>query len=265
MTYREAFKIGSAVEGYVKCTYARLHNAEYGVMFSLQRRNTTTNSDLVYLNDAIGVPENFNIYAGGVEFPVVKSDLNVGDEKFVPVRLTDAGKETLLKLLSRYQRSRKIVKTNIYVECHNKVAMPWNNVYNPTEWTVGQVKKVRVIEGSKQYSVRAQFYSNHNLRLENYDTTDYPLNPIWFRYYWDEEISYEPIEEIEDLLRVIENKEECYVLASAIDWAPLNIENATITDENGEIVNLNIAVEQAENKLKQAKTLLALSAAATLI
>lgn len=168
MTYDKAFEIGSAATGYVKCTYARLYNAENGVMFSLQH------------NDIIGVT-NVNTDARitfDIDLPVVEAVRYVPGERSVPVRLTTA--------------ARDLIRT----------------------------------------------------KLRNYKRTD----------------------NIQDLLRVVENREVCYVPASAIDWIPDNIENATVINPTtGTEIKLSDRIADAKKKVENAKAILAMAATTIII
>ncbi len=253
MTYDKAFEIGSAATGYVKCTYARLYNAENGVMFSLQH------------NDIIGVT-NVNTDARitfDIDLPVVEAVGYIPGNRSVPVRLTTAARDLIRTKLRNYKRTRTVLRTNIYVKCWTKAAMP---DYLGSKWNLGQIKKVRTIEGAEQNKVRAQFYPNHELRAELYRTEDYPEDIRWFRYYWEEEKTTEPIESVANLLRVVENREICYVPASAIDWIPDNIENATVINPTtGTEIKLSDRIADAKKKVENAKAILAMAATTIII
>ena len=108
MNYADAFKIGSKCDGYIKCTYAKLHNTDMGAVFSLQRGYFCQNKARVDFNNAIGVsPAEQNTDAFGyltMDIPIVKVAEHIEIQKendFVPVTLTNEAIQVIARLVKR--------------------------------------------------------------------------------------------------------------------------------------------------------------------
>lgn len=106
MNYADAFKIGTKCDGYIKCTYAKLHNTDMGAVFSLQRGYFYQNKARVDFNNAIGAsPAEQNTDASGyitVDVPIVKAAEHIDIQKendFVPVTLTNEAIQVIAKLV----------------------------------------------------------------------------------------------------------------------------------------------------------------------
>ena len=232
MTYREAFKIGSRCDGIIRCTYACLYDRDGKALFSLQRKQASYETQPGMMFD---INSGIVTYAGRdadiqgaitYDLPLVIAD-HVSDERLVPAHMTDQAIEIITNACAKI----RAIKYIIYM------------VNDLTGEKTKMQETYNLTQSDQNYWLRKRTQTYHH-EIEKEDA----IAPKYRR-----------------LSEILEKRETVYIRPLAFDWAPLNIENATITNENGEIVNLNIAVEQAENKLKQAKTLLALSAAATLI
>lgn len=99
MNYKDAFAIGSRLDGYIKCTYAELHSPDLGVLFSLQDNNFSTKNEAA---QKVGAPRTDNsdetiriMY----DVPVVVAD-QMSEDKLVPVRLTAQARKFIIQRLS---------------------------------------------------------------------------------------------------------------------------------------------------------------------
>ena len=95
MRYEDALKIGTSVEGYVRCTYAKLHDVKGGFLYALQH-NDFDNKSAAHeqASQALGVTTDEIVktgtdYVAFVEdIPVVKAVGAGHDAKHVEVQLT---------------------------------------------------------------------------------------------------------------------------------------------------------------------------------
>ncbi len=110
MTYDQAFKIGSSVVGYVKCTYAVVYRDPYkrakGTKFAFQRGHTESEKQW-------GADENIITE----ELPIVKADYQAAGE-YAPVELTKQA-AALIDGLSKYP---PMLGDQVYVK---KTAIRW--------------------------------------------------------------------------------------------------------------------------------------------
>ena len=151
MTYQDAFKIGSKIEGYVKCTYAILHNAKYGHDFSLQRRNVTQSAGHTQAQQALGAPEE-TIYT--IDVPVVKATENAGDKKFVPVVLTSYARDVI------YQKTKS------------------KKAYDEYDGSTRQYYRDELIKGTLQFEVMSSAIDWFPTDITNVMITDENGNEI---------------------------------------------------------------------------------------
>lgn len=107
MTYQEASKIGSVLDGYIKCTYAMLHDAKGGKLFSLQHADITRqNSAKEDFNKSVSAAADVNTDDTFwiEDFAVVYTDPELEqpkDDRWVAVRLTDKALDVLNKKIRR--------------------------------------------------------------------------------------------------------------------------------------------------------------------
>lgn len=106
MTYEQANKIGSVVEGYVKCTYAMLYDLKNAKVFSIQHRDSSRNTAKNEFNATVGAASDLNadeiFYIEDIA--VVQTDPTLEqpkDDRFAAVRLTEKGVEILNKKSKR--------------------------------------------------------------------------------------------------------------------------------------------------------------------
>lgn len=113
MTYEQANKIGTVVEGYVKCTYAMLYDLKSARVFSIQHSDSSRNTARNEFNATVGAASDLNadeiFYIE--DFAVVQTDPELEqpkDDRFAAVRLTEKGVEIL------NQKSKRTKKEKYY-------------------------------------------------------------------------------------------------------------------------------------------------------
>ena len=225
MNYKDAFAIGSSVEGYIKCHYAELFSPTLGKLFSLQDNNFTSKNEAA---KAVGaaydqnpdVDEHLIIQ---YDIPVVETtefDNYDEDKQFidVPVQLTSYAKQQIIKLLSNHTRPQYTVY--------------WSRVRS------GVVQEITRKEILKTYS-REQAYSYVSSNLNHYDVV--------------ETLEIKP--QYQELIEGIKNDGVFYVKPVAIDWIPTDIQNTQLAQD----------LTEAKQKLETAKALLVTAGAATIL
>lgn len=282
MNYADAFKIGSKCDGYIKCTYAKLHNSDMGAVFSLQRGYFYQNKARVDFNNAIGAsPAEQNTDASGyitVDVPIVKAAEHIEIKKendFVPVTLTDNAIEVISRLLSQKPRTTKYLVYKVWIV--DRYEGGDKNVYGD-------------MYGGKQHHV-----GDRELAMETYNPEElksweqYSRDNSTEYYYtqggrgkgstkasrWTEETQkrgwYAEVEKqmaknprTEELISAIQEDRTFYVKACAVDWIPTNAD-AYVRDPNGQMVKLADRLEAARKRLETAKAILATAATLTII
>ena len=94
MTYEKSFKIGSNVEGYIKCSFTTIHAENGDKLFTLNRKGfgrriqSQGEADL-YLIQTNGVGDAPNTsFDIEVDYPLLHADYEIKGNELVPVRLT---------------------------------------------------------------------------------------------------------------------------------------------------------------------------------
>ena len=227
MNYKDAFAIGSHVEGYIKCHYAELHSPTLGKLFSLQDTNFTTKNQAAQMIGA-GYDQNPNVDDHifiAYDVPVVETvDFEDYDEtlpkaqQLVPVRLTKIAREILINYFSQ----RKWILYTVY----------WSRIQG------GEAQKTTRKEILKTYD-RNEAYSYINTNLDHYDV--------------EEEKQIRP--QYQALIDGINENGVFYVKPVAIDWIPTDIVNVGLDDE----------IAAAQKRLDAAKAILLTAAGAAVI
>ena len=225
MNYKDAFAIGSSVEGYIKCHYAELFSPTLGKLFSLQDNNFTSKNEAA---KAVGAAYDQNPDVDEhliirYDIPVVETtefDNYDEDKQFidVPVQLTSYAKQQIIKLLSNHTRPQYTVY--------------WSRVRS------GVVQEITRKEILKTYS-REQAYSYVSSNLNHYDVV--------------ETLEIKP--QYQELIEGIKNDGVFYVKPVAIDWIPTDIQNTQLAQD----------LAEAKQKLETAKALLVTAGAATIL
>lgn len=109
MTYNDACKIGSNIEGYVKCTYAKIYGN--GVLFSLNHNDCLRRGAQEQLTQALGAQDDGDVIAFVEDIPVVKA-VGIGKpmpngKETIEVQLTPYCKDVIYRLLKRKRANSK--------------------------------------------------------------------------------------------------------------------------------------------------------------
>ena len=291
MNYADAFKIGSKCDGYIKCTYAKLHNTDMGAVFSLQAGYFYQNKARVDFNNSIGAsPAEQNTDASGyitVDLPIVKAaehiEINKPNE-YVPVKLTQFAIDNITSLLlwdgkvnGRIPEKPTVTKYLVY------------KIWIVDRYEGGNKNAYGDMYGGKQHHV-----GDRELAMETYNPEElksweqYSRNNSTEYYYtrggrrgggkassWTEEAKkrgwYAEVEKqmvrnprTDELISAIQEDRTFYVKACAIDWIPTNAD-AYIKDPNGQMVKLADQLEAARKRMETAKAILATAATLTII
>ena len=92
MTLQEALKIGSSADGYIKCTYARIHSTD-GYDWSLQRKTYERNVAKTEFESAVSDVNEATVFVQ--DYPVCVADSINPGSKMVNVYLTDYARNTI--------------------------------------------------------------------------------------------------------------------------------------------------------------------------
>lgn len=295
MRYEDAAKIGTNVEGYVRCTYARLHDIQNGFLFALQHHDAWKLTDAhLQASDYFDGEHN---YGGGAaseqvtqdvierganysefveDVPVVKGIRPVtawGGKKSVEVQLTDYCRDLLWrKANSDYHTKPKWRVERVYILdrrmadgflLHNKG------------------KREVILETYDESSAFAPQFTN--LRCDNPEQVNFEflknvshndlINRIWKAGYcyaitriqgefsafgktWKQDMP-DPAKfaAMEELM----NPDATFLVKEvAIDWFPTNIKGAFIEDpKTGKLVTIEVALDDARKRYERAKAILA--------
>lgn len=256
MKYDEAFKIGSEVDGYVKCTYAILHNAEFGKLFSLQREGLIKQLNFLYNTD-----EDLTIDA---HLPIVTATDYVYTEKendMVPVYLD-----------REYAAGYIISKLKNAQEIFNKLDYSYYKVLykvffcKPLQTGRGGRGKAKTVWTCEYESETKPLVEEFEGNFILWETQDKKSKAHTIKGYTNYEIREEKIyaKAYETLINGIQNDTLFWVKKCAINWQPKNIEYLKAV-VNGKEIDLDLAIEQAQKKVDQAKAILGIAAATNII
>ena len=157
MTYEQANKIGSVVEGYVKCTYAMLYDLKNAKVFSIQHRDSSRNTAKNEFNATVGAASDLNadeiFYIE--DFAVVQTDPTLEqpkDDRFAAVRLTEKGVAIL------NQKSKRTKKEKYYNVKHFSVDDVFQVKKCAIDWipTNADNQKVEIVKDGKLISLEHQ-------------------------------------------------------------------------------------------------------------
>ena len=243
MTYNDACKIGSNIEGYVKCTYAKLNEIEIGFIFAFQRDYTQTSTghesgrnigDIVDVNEL--ARDGADVHTFVIDAPIVKATASDG-EKNVVVQLTPYGRDILYKKLS-----------------HSHVKEKTRTVY--VVWRVYD-KPIYSYNGNQRITLRNA--GDRVLVWQKYDKPDMSLYENADKYHYElEEKQVSSGERQEVLNKILDGTARFLVKECAIDWFPTNISNVLVSDPNtGKQVSIDVAIDDAKKRLDRAKAILA--------
>lgn len=247
MTYREALHIGSAAEGIIKCTYARLYNKDGKNLFSLQRKSAE--KKVVYGGDldGDGVPDTIS-YDGEKKHDAVEFDQYFQDEDkgkiYFDLPMVKADEISNNRLVPAYFTPEAVEII--------RAAMQKMRIAKWTVWRVWDVNTPGAAKGNRRAMQHTYTWSQDWERSWMLKDTDN------YHHEFSKEQVLNP--RFERLIEIITSGEAIYIKPAAFEWYATDIKNATTitTDENGnEIeINLNEAVENARKKMEQAKAVL---------
>lgn len=231
MNYKDAFAIGSRVEGYIKCHYAELHSPSLGKLFSLQDNNFTSKNEAV----GAGYDPNPNVDEHMIinyDIPVVETD-EISEDKLVPVRLTSYAKQQIVRLYSK--GSKKYIVYRVYPNGYFK----WDGnekvyIHQPGERQI----LFETYDRKAAYAAVKSGSTNGQAWSIGVDESTREIKPKY-----------------QELIDGINKDGVFYVKPVAIDWIPTDIVN----------VGLEKDLTEAQRKLDAAKALLVTAGAATIL
>ena len=235
-----------------------------------------------------------------ISLPVVSTGTRSTD-KHVPAQLTDEGREVIIDACKNVTYYRWLLFKNydwvirIYKTYASGKSEMMDEYYDIPEWMTAKAKGKRTMRlvndirdrwckfhnvsvtggtlesGAYQYEA-VQEAPEEAKAIVEYQRSVSPIeipDKVGFNYHWtmDRRAVIKP--NYVELIETLEKTKTVYVLPEALDWQPINIDNATIdtTDEDGKSITINLdnAIDAAEQRLKQAKTLLLASGLTVLI
>lgn len=298
MTYEDALKIGSKIDGYVKCTFALIYGN--GVKFSVQHRVLTSHyAQYDYVRD------NANAYFEGGEMT------DAPDEYAAFWETEGAGKdygstynEYGLNAEYNFQISLDVPLLTAALEAKQK------DGYIPVKLTAEAARIIaqvahrhqrnkyyvyRVFDSEKRYGSIVRHEGDRELVLETYTKPNMD-SPDWAPQYRDVTSDDVTNNSVVDLTNKLSDngimvyhyelvttpsdsesytwlQEACadyknaiwYVKPGAIDWIPTRVDNVTVTGADGKEIKLDVAIDEARQKMENAKSLLIAAGAASLI
>lgn len=313
MRYEDAIKIGSSVEGYVRCTYVRLNDPVNGYMYSLQHH------DAYKVTDAhLGAEEFFDgekNYRGGAasdevqqniintadysvfveDIPVVKAVGRFaawGKTKMIECQLTEYAKDMIYRKIKSDHRMQtkylveKVWIKDVTVETKNEQG----NVVGAKLHKAGERQvMIDTYDHDKAYSKEFLKYgidkSKEDAFIAWYKSptgkgrTVAPVSPelairirdnkngymyVITEYYPTITGHFNELQE-QCLANVLDKDATFIVKECAIDWFPTKIDGAFITDKDGKLVTIDVALANAKKRLDRAKAILAATATFTII
>lgn len=313
MRYEDAIKIGSSVEGYVRCTYVRLTDVLNGYLYSLQHH------DAYKVTDAhLGAEEFFEgtqNYGGGAasdevketvieagadysafveDIPVVKA---VGrfaawgsKQPMIECKLTEYAKDMIYrKIQTDYRTQPKYLVEKVWIKDITE-----SNVKKSESGSVESGEKILHRAGERQVMIetyqRNLAYTKDFLKygidkskedafIAWYNAVSIqpqvaPVSPELAIRIRDNKNGYMYViteypaqtEAKEANLAEVLNKDATFIVKEcAIDWFPTKIDGAFITDKDGKLVTIDVALANAKKRLDRAKAILAATATFAII
>lgn len=312
MRYEDAAKIGSSVEGYVRCTYVRMNDSKEGYIYSLQHH------DACKVTDAhLGAEEFFDgekNYGGGAasdqvqqdiintaDYSVFVEDIPVveavapfaawGKTKMIECKLTAYAKDMIYrKIESDYRRQKKYFVEKVWIKdvtVETKNAQ--GNVVGAKLHKAGERQvMIDTYDHDKAYSKEFLKYgigkSKEDAFIAWYKATGKgqtvaPVSSelairirdnkngymyVITEYYPTITGHFNELQE-QCLANVLDKDATFIVKECAIDWFPTKIDGAFITDKDGKLVTIDVALANAKKRLDRAKAILAATATFAII
>lgn len=309
MRYEDAAKIGSSVEGYVRCTYVRMNDSKEGYIYSLQHRyackvtdahieaseyfdgqyenttNPTAPQDVINTADYTAFVE---------DIPVVKAVGRFaawGKTKMIECKLTAYAKDMIYrKIESDYRRQKKYFVEKVWIKdvtVETKNAQ--GNVVGAKLHKAGERQvMIDTYDHDKAYSKEFLKYgidkSKEDAFIAWYKATGKgrtvaPVSSelairirdnkngymyVITEYYPTITGHFNELQE-QCLANVLDKDATFIVKECAIDWFPTRIDGAFITDKDGKLVTIDVALANAKKRLDRAKAILAATATFAII
>lgn len=252
MKYREALKIGNRADGAVKCTYATIYDKDQKPLFSLQKESTKKlinwqggdwNENMTWADATIiDINKGFYLYDGGsryggenigihVNLPVVVAK-GLSNDRLVPAYIYDDARDLILAYIKETKKVSKFVVYRVY-----DINTPGNRAGSKT-----------IVLSTYSYQDEAEWRQQDTDNYHHKIVVEHVTNPRWER-----------------LAQVLTSGEPIYIKPGAFEWNATDIQNATITDEQGVEINLQDYVSEAAERLNKAKAALAIAGVATVI
>lgn len=252
MTYEKSFKIGSNVEGYIKCSFTTVYAENGDKLFTFNRKGfgrhiqSQGEADL-YLIQTNGVGDAPNTsFDIEVDYPLLHADYGIKGKELVPVRLTQEAARFIASKLKPLTQKKYLI-----YRVYDNYAQETNSTHKPGERRLMQetYTKPWIVKGSplllqgSNCWVDTDIY-HHEVEVKTEDQTHYVT-----------------------LRDLCENYKTAiaYVRPESVDWIPTKIDNVTVTDADGKEIKLDVAIDEAYKKMEQAKSLLIAAGAASLI
>lgn len=237
MSYDEAFKVGSKVDGYIKCTFTQIHDAAGNLLFSMQKEGFSKSQSLYDVDsfvqrisgDVFAADPNAN-FEIVTEFPLLQATLHRPGAEYVPCLFTTEAARFIQSKLKALYRTKYYVY-RLYLTKYKDDGHTYQ---------------------AGERRLMAESYGNPH--VEKYKDTIHYIHKL--------ETGKVEQEHYAELLNGLENYKSfvVYVQPKHVDWIPTKIDNIMI---NG--VNLNDAIEEARRKVESAKNVLIAAGAASLI
>lgn len=266
MEYTEALKIGSKVDGYIKCTYAELLGIDSGKLFSLQRSALSVNVAKEELEQNIGEVDNPNADLSlftQYDMPIVRA-VSRFNSKMVDVKLSSFAKDYILTHLARLDKiSPKRVpnRWNVWII----VDKAYQDVRRDFVQYKYYDKFGTYLPANIEYLPGGKILYHDNSELEP-KISAYPKIDSWGHYKIEVTgYGYAPNDRYEELRQAVKNNETFMVKECAIDWVPADANNAVVIGADGKEIKLTDALEAARKKLERAKALLTAATTITII
>lgn len=281
MRYDEAFKIGTKIEGYVKCAYAEVWlpkvveldfaKEKFDKAFALQGQHYRTNQqkadweeELQKMQGVGYMSEDADVINFVTEIPVAVATERVQYQKGerVPVKLTKQCRETIIKKINKpnYWQNKYFVY-KVYTKDQNG-----KYLYDENGNFTGTIKKgykEKVYEGWQKPDMTE--YKSELNKLHEEMKPDMPIEAFVGSgillgkstkcdYFYKMEYKREVNDTYYALIEAIKADATFYVKPCALDWVPMDVTNMTYVID-GVALNLDDALALAYKKMQNAKHL----------
>lgn len=244
MTYEKSFKIGSNIEGYIKCSFTTVHAENGDKLFTFNRKGfgrhiqSQGEADL-YLIQTNGVGDAPNTsFDIEVDYPLLHADYAIKGKELVPVRLTQEAARFIASKLKPLTQKKYLI-----YRVYDNYAQETNSTHKPGERRLMQETYTKPVIIPKNAQNSALL-----LRVDGWKDT--------YIYHHEVEVKTEDQTHYATLRDLCENYKTdiVYVRPERVDWIPTRVD-VVLSDE----------IETARQKMEQAKSLLIAAGAASLI